>query len=132
LAFVPLKHWKKSWAVGIVAMVVVFSLDNTMEHLGAFKFWYGGIYVYGLPLFYWLCYFPGGIMFDYLRPHKHIWRLAYILIIAAVYLMIELVMVYSGYFQYVRWNAFMSYLLNVVGFTITMWYAEWLEEGRNK
>ncbi len=132
LIFVPLKHWKKSWPVGITAMVIVFILDNTLEHLNAFKFWYGGIYLSGLPLYYWLCYFPGGIIFDYLRPYKHIWRLTYILIVAFVYLLIELVMIYSGYFQYIKWNAAMSYLLNIVGFTISMWYAEWFEELRNK
>ncbi len=132
LAFVPLKHWKKTWPIGIVAMAVVYLLDSAMIYLGAFKFWHGSIYLSGLPLLYWLSYFPGGIIFDYLRPNKHIWRLVYILVIPAVYLMIELVMVYSGYFQYINWSAFMSYLLNVVGFTLMMWFAEWLEQGRDK
>jgi hypothetical protein len=132
LILVPFKHWKKSWPAGIIGMLVVFFLDDTLVYLGAFKFWDGGIYLFGLSLYYWLSYFPGGIIFDYLRPHKHIWRLAYILTFAAVYLMIELVMVYVGYFQYIKWNAFMSFMLNIVGFTLMMWYVEWLEEGRKK
>lgn len=132
LAFVPLKQWKKSWTIGITAMVVVFILDNALVYLGAFKYWHGVAYLSGLPFFYWLSYFPGGIMFDRLRPHKHIWRLAYIIISAAAYLMLELVMVYFGYFQYLNWNVFMALLLNVVGFTMMMWFAEWMEEGRDK
>ena len=132
LILVPLKHWKKSWPVGIFGMASIYAIDSTLVYLGAFRFWHGGAYLSGLPLYYWVSYFPGGIIFDYFRPRRHIWRLLYILITAAIYLMIELIMIYFGYFQYVNWNAFMSYQLNVVGFTVSMWFAEWLEEGRNK
>ena len=130
LLIVPLRSWRKSWPVGIFGLACIYVLDNTLAGLGAFKFWHGGIYLSGLPLFYWVSYFPGGILFDYLRPHKHGSRLVYMLIIAAAYLIIELVMVYVGYFQYVNWNIYRAYLLNLVGFTVSMWFAEWVEQGK--
>lgn len=132
LIIVPLKGWKKSWPVGLLAMIILLVIDNALVYLGAIKFWHGNIYVYDLPLYYWLAYFPGGIVFDHYRPNKHIWRLCYIFIWAAAYLLAELAMIYFGYFQHLNWSVYRACLLNVGGFTITMWYAEWLEEWLNE
>ena len=131
LMLVPIRYWRKSWPVGIFGIAAIYAIDNTLAELGAFRFWHGGIYISYLPLYYWLGYFPGGIVFDCFRPKRHINRLIYVLVFAAGYLFVELVMIYFGYFQHLRWNAFKSLLLNVAGFTVSMWFAEWMEEGRN-
>jgi hypothetical protein len=124
---VPLKHWKKSWPVGIFGMTVIYVIDGTLISLGAFRFRDGVDFLSGLPLYYWLGYFPGGILFDNLRPKEHFKKLIYIISFAAAYLFVEIVTIYLGYFRHLNWNAYNSLLLNVVGFTVTMWFAEWIE-----
>ncbi|HYE84625.1 MAG TPA: hypothetical protein VEG39_20990 [Clostridia bacterium] len=131
LVFVPLKHWKNSWPIGIFGMVCIYAIDGTLVYLGAFRFWGEGIYISGIPLCYCIGYFPGGILFDHFRSHEYIKRPLYILITAAVLLAMELIMAYFGYFQHLSWNAYRAYLLNAGGFTILMWLSEWMEQGRN-
>lgn len=132
LILVPLKQWKKSWPMGVFGLVSLFVIDDTLAILEAFRFFHGIFYLSNLPLFYILAYFPGGIFFDHFRPHRHMWRLFYIIAFAAVYLGVELFMIYIGYFQHLNWNAWKSLLLNLFGFTISMWFAEWLEQRRVK
>lgn len=127
LLLVPLKYWKKSWPVGIFALAIIFVLDDTLAKLGAFRFLNGRIYLGSLPLFYWLAYFPGGILFDYFRPKKHMQRLLYIFIWTAGYLAVELFIIHIGYFQHLKWSPYRAFLLNASGFVITMWFAEWME-----
>lgn len=111
LLIVPLRNWKKSWPMGIFGLVCIYLIDNTLASLDAFKYLHGGIYVSELPFFYWISYFPGGILFDYLRPRKHIWRIIYIIALAAVYMVPEAIMRYFGYFQYINWKAYRGFPL---------------------
>lgn len=132
LLIVPLKNWKESWLMGIFGLICIFFIDNTLASLDAFKFLHGGIYLSELPFFYWISYFPGGILFDYFRPSRHIWRIVYIAALAAGYIIPETIMRYFGYFQYINWKIYMAFPLNITGITVTMWFAEWLEEGKKQ
>lgn len=127
LLLVPLKYWKRSWPVGIFAMVIIFIMDDTLAKLDAFKFLDGRVYLSSLPLFYWLAYFPGGIIFDHFRPQKHVRRLLYIFVWATGYLVVELFFIHIGYFRHLNWNLYKSFLLNVCGFTLSMWFSEWMQ-----
>jgi hypothetical protein len=129
---VPLRYWRRSWHMGLFGMVIILVIDSKLAKLGAFRSFHNGLLIYGLPLPYWIAYFPGGIFFDYLRPKNHLWRFLYIPIISAAYLIVELIMMNLGYFQYLNWKAINSFILNLIGFTVSMWFAEWWEEGKEK
>ena len=126
LLLVPIRHWKRHWPVGIFGMASIYAIDSTLIYLHAFSFYYRGISVSGLPLHFWLSYLPGGIIFDYFIPPDNIRKPLYIMVAAALLLAIEIAMIYTGYFQHINWNAYRSHLLNVGGFIIIMWFAEWI------
>lgn len=126
LIIVPIKQLKRLWPAGIIALVVIYGIDSTLIGLGAFSYSFASSLLSGLPILYWISAFPGGILLAYLYPSKKPWRLLYILLAAAVYLGMELVMYLLGYFQYGLWNPVMSYFLNVGGFMAVLWLAHWL------
>lgn len=133
LLLVPLHYWKKSWIVGAVGMTVLYFIDSTLVKLGAFRFNYNGSMIFGLPLPYLISYLAGGMAFDYFRPQGSRWRrIGYIFATALFLLVLELIMLYIGAFRYIRWNIAMSALLNLGGFTILMWFAEWLNLKQNE
>ncbi|MFZ5645327.1 MAG: hypothetical protein ACOY46_17280 [Bacillota bacterium] len=107
-------------------MILIYAIDSTFVDQGAFRFFIETESISGLPLLYWLAYFPGGILFGYYIPREKWWRLFYILLAAFVLLILELLAVYFGYFYYLNWNPFKSYILNIVGFTTMLWFAEWI------
>lgn len=123
---VPVKILKKIWPAGILGLIVILFIDNALSSLNAFKFHHLWISVLGLPLFYWLSYFTGGIFLAYYRPTNKRWSLVYVLVFSIVYLTPELFFVYLGYFSYINWNPFKSFFLNMGGFIIFFWLTEWL------
>jgi hypothetical protein len=127
LLLVPLRNWKRSYVIGLAGMLIVLAIDSKLIVLGAFRYYHNGTFIYGLPLPYWLAYFPGGIFFDYFRPKSNLWRILYIFIFSALYLVIELIMKKLGYFIHLNWTVLNSYILNLFGFTVSMWIAEWWE-----
>lgn len=126
LLLVPIKYWKKLWPLGMAGMMVIFPIDTTLIDLGAIDFSSGAEKIFSLPISYWLSYIPGGILFGYYCPIGRWQKFIYILIVAFVFLIIELIMVWLGYFYHLNWNPVKSYLLNVGGFTIMLSLAEWL------
>ncbi len=126
LILVPLRQWKRLWPAGIIAMSVLYAIDSTLVGLGAFQFTNSNVWVSGLPAPYWLGYFPGGVLFAYYCPQIRWWELIYILFMAAILLVMELIMLGLGYFHHLNWNPVKSYILNVGGFTVTLWLIQWL------
>ncbi|HBV95998.1 MAG: hypothetical protein JL50_05120 [Peptococcaceae bacterium BICA1-7] len=126
LLLVPLKNWKKLWPLGIAGMIIVFTIDSTLVSLGAFKFSSSTPEISGIPVPYWLSYIPGGIIFGYYCPNERWLKLVYIAISAFALLVMELIMLWLGYFNYINWNPAKSFMLNAGGFTIMLWLAEWL------
>lgn len=126
LVLVPIKYWKKLWPLGIAAMALIFPIDATLIDLGAFKFSQSNIELSGIPVYYWLSYIPGGVLFGYYCPGEKRHKLLYLLISALIFLIMELIMLWLGYFHHLDWNPVKSYLLNIGGFTVMLWLAEWL------
>jgi len=122
---VPIKYWKKLWPLGIAGMIVIFPIDSTLVDLGAFYFSSGIVKISGIPTPYWFSYIPGGILFGYYCPGERWQQFLYILTTAFILLVLELIMLWLGYFHYLNWNPVKSYFLNVGGFTIILWLAEW-------
>lgn len=127
LFLVPFIYWKAAWHIGFIGMLIIFVIDSTLISLGAFEFTYNGSTISGLPIPYWISYFPGAILFAYYKPNSHWKRLAYILITSFIFLLIELIMVRLGSFKHINWDAPKAYVLNLGGFTVLLWISEWLE-----
>ncbi|MDA8227703.1 MAG: hypothetical protein M0T74_08360 [Desulfitobacterium hafniense] len=123
---VPINYWKKLWPLGIAGMAIIYPIDSTLVSLGAFDFGFGTVKISGVPIPYWLSYIPGGILFGYYCPPKRLSRLTYIVILAFVLMVVELFMIWLGYFNYHNWNPIKSFILNAGGFTIMLWLAQWL------
>lgn len=133
LVLVPAKQWKRLWIAGIIGMLIVLPIDSTLISFGAFQFNFSGLKVLGLPVPYWISYIPGGILFAYFRPVDHWWRLFYILLGAFIFMVIEFIMIRFGFFQHLNnWNLFKAFVLNIGGFTILLWFAEWLNTVRKE
>lgn len=126
LATVPLVQWQKLWPIGLISIVTLYIIDTTFIGLGAYSFRNGSSLLSGIPLTYIISYFPGAILLVHFYPQKNKWRFPYILLAAGFFLFMELVMVWIGYFHYIKWNPVRSYLLNVFGFLAIFWMAQWL------
>lgn len=124
LFLIPIKQWKSFWLIGIISMIILYFIDSTLIALKAFKFIYNSSTISGLPFPYWLGSFPIGILLVKFCPIRQWARLLYIALSAFVLLALELVIVYLGYFSYINWNPLKSFLLNIGGFTILLWFAE--------
>jgi len=48
-----------------------------------------------------------------------------LLLTAFIFVLMELIMMWAGCFQYIHWNTIKSFLLNIFGFTVVIWFAEW-------
>jgi hypothetical protein len=123
---VPVKHWKGLLPAGITGLAAVYIIDSIFVWLGAFGYSADLLLPPGLPLFYWLSSFFGGIILFYHCPEVRNKRTVYILIAAGIFLIIELIMNLLGYFHYAKWNPAYSYILNIMGFAATLWVSEQL------
>lgn len=117
---VPAKEWKRLWPAGIITCVLLYMIDSTFIRLGAFSYCPGFSITPGIPVLYLVSSIGGGIVLAYLLPERKLWQLAFIFISAAVFLFMELVMHWLGYFQYNEWRPLNSYFLNVVGFSAVL------------
>lgn len=125
LWLVPGRQWKKLWPAGLIGMTVLYAIDSTLAGLGAFTFNQGSLYLSGVPVFYLLSSFAGGILAVHYYPSPKGWRLPYILLIALLLLLAEAVMIRFGFFQHLKWSIERSLLLNVLGFTVMIWLSRW-------
>lgn len=121
---IPSAQIPRLWPVGVISMIVLYAIDSTLIGLGAFSYSFGNPGLAGIPLIYWLSSFPGGLLLVYLYPEKPKQQLPYIMLASAVFLAAEMVMSRLGYFLYLNWNSFYSYLLNVGGFIIVIWLSQ--------
>lgn len=117
---VPANEWKRLWPAGIITCVLLYMIDSTFIRLGAFSYSLGFLITPGIPVLYLISSIAGGILLAYLFPEKKLWQLAFILISAAVFLFMELVMHWLGYFQYDQWRLLNSYFLNIIGFSAVL------------
>lgn len=122
---VPLKKWSRIWPAGITALVLTFLIDSTLIGLGAFSYSTSISLPSGVPVFYWVSSFAGGIILAYFYPAKKQWQFPYVLFTSALFLAMELIMNRLGYIHYIKWNPIQSYFLDVIGFTTTLSMSLW-------
>lgn len=114
MLLVPLKRRKILWPLGLIGMLLIYIIDSTLIGLRAFSYSDGMAKISGLPFFYWLSSFPGGILLGYYCPSEPWPRAIYILLAALFFLALELIMFLLGYFFYINWTPVNSYILNIV------------------
>ncbi|SHI85845.1 hypothetical protein [Desulfofundulus thermosubterraneus] len=120
------KGWLQLWPVGLAALAVVYVLDSTLIRLGAFAYSFGLPALGGLPLLYFLSTLINAAAVARFYPVRRWLRLPYIIVLSAVYLLVEWVMILTGNFRHINWSLWRSLGLNVVGFTLFLWLGEWL------
>lgn len=126
VVFVPFKNWKRLWSAGTLTMILLYLIDSTLIRLDAFSYSYGNSILSGLPTFYWLGSFFGGIILAYFYPENHKWQFPYLIFMAGIFLLMELIMYWGGYFHYNKWSPVNSYFLDFIGFTSVLWMAQHL------
>ena len=125
LILTPIKKWKRLWPAGITGLILLYLIDSTFVRLEAYSYTFSNSLPSGIPTFFWLSSFPGGMILAYYYPQRKRWQFPYILVAAAIFLVMELVMYWLSYFHYNKWNPVNSYFLNVIGFTVVLHLSEW-------
>ena len=121
-SLIPLKRCKELLHVGLFSLIVLYIIDSTLIKLGAYSFKLVYFDISGIPLLYLLSGLPGGMLLVHFLPPKKKWHLFYPLLASAIFLCIELIMVLCKYFYHHQWNSFNSYVLNIFGFSIVLWF----------
>lgn len=124
LTMVPIKEWKRLWPAGVVGLATIYVIDSTLIGLGAFSYSLGNPVLTGLPTFYLLSSFAGAVLLAYHCPKQGWWQILFVMLMAAAFLLIEVVMYKLGYFHYLLWSPASSYILNIGGFIVVLWLAQ--------
>lgn len=124
LTMVPMKEWKRLWPAGVAGLATNYILDSTLIGLEAYSFSLGNPLLSGMPTFYFLSVFAGGVLLAYYYPNQGWWQIIYVMLMAAAFLFIEVVMYKLGYFHYQLWSPARSYMLNIGGFIVVLWLAQ--------
>lgn len=132
LIFIPFKKVKYYWLAGIISMIMIIAIDSTLIRLGAFSYRYPNSIIGKIPTLYWLSSFFGGIIVAYYYPKKKPLQFPYILLSSFIFLCMELVMYFLGYFNYHNWSLINSFILNIFGFIIVIWLWNWVSEFKIK
>jgi len=111
--------------MGLFTIVLLYLIDSTFIELGAYSYNPLILSFSGISIFYLLSSFPGGILLVYFYPKNKKMQVPYILLTAFIFVLMELIMMWAGCFQYIHWNTIKSFLLNIFGFTVVIWFAEW-------
>ncbi len=128
LKFVSLKKLKILWSGGLVTMTTIYAIDTTLVSLGAFLYKFPILSVSGLPIFYLLSGFFGGILLVNFFPSKTWLQLPYVLFAASLFLCLELLMSWIEHFEYGQnWNPTRSFFLNALGFTFVLSLYYWIK-----
>ncbi|OGO82223.1 MAG: hypothetical protein A2Y21_03280 [Clostridiales bacterium GWC2_40_7] len=124
--FTRFKNIKRLWVMGLVTMLFLYVIDNTLINLGAYSFKNPISVLGGIPLFYLLAGFPGGILLAYFYPPVKRLQLPYVLLSSAIFIFLEIIINWLGYIRYLNWNLLKSYILNIGGFMAILWLGQWL------
>ena len=127
IAFIPIGRWRQLYQAGVIGMILVYLIDSTLISLGAFSYSGANTAIRGIPLFFWLSCFPGGVLLAHFYPRKILWRFPYVLLATLIFLAMEYVMHLLGYFHYHNWSVIHSFFLNIIGFTTTISIAQWVK-----
>ena len=126
-ALTKFKNIRRLWPMGVVTILFLYAVDRTFIALGAYSFQDTISLLGGIPIFYLLAGFPGGILFAYFYPSKKKLQLPYILIAALLFILLEIVMKWFGYFQYINWSLSRSFFIDLGSFMAILWLGQWLD-----
>ena len=62
------KNIKRYWFMGLITIALVFAIDSTLIGLGAYVYSGDLMAINGIPIFYLLSGYPGGILLVYFYP----------------------------------------------------------------
>ena len=120
---VPWNKYKYLWPIGLISIIILYLIDSTLIKLGAFSYSFPNPFLSGLPTLYLISGFVGGILLVHFLPSKETLQIPYMLLSPLIFLMLEFLMIYLGYFHYHNWNGLNSYFLNIFGFSIVLWFS---------
>lgn len=120
-ALTRFRHFKRLWIMGAVSMVFAYTIDSTFIGLGAYSYICPTPFLSGIPLDFLLSSFMFGILFAHYYPTTKTLQLPYILLAAAISLLIEIASKQLGYITYIHWNLVKTYILDTFGFMAMSW-----------
>ncbi|SHK00793.1 hypothetical protein [Desulforamulus aeronauticus] len=129
LLLVPIKEWRKLWPAGIVGLILLYLIDILLIKLGAISYRTDHTLLYklvGLPTFYWTSAFPAAMILVYHYPSQNWQRVLYILFTAGLFLGLEIIMGWLGYFYPRQWSSVIAYCLDVGGFLVVISLSRWV------
>ena len=122
IMLVKWENCKRLWLAGIIGIVLGITIDSPLASGGLYKFYYHGISIYGLPLFYILALAAGAMFVIHFYPWGNIKRgFLFFLLANALFLVFEFLMVWIGYFEHLHWSFVHSFILNLIGFLATVY-----------
>lgn len=62
------KNFRRLWPMGLATILFLYVIDSTLITLGAYSYRYAIFTLNGIPIFYLLSGFPGGILLAYFYP----------------------------------------------------------------
>ncbi|MCT4621300.1 MAG: hypothetical protein N4A62_18155 [Marinisporobacter sp.] len=127
LIFIPFNKYKSLYPMGLLSLVILYTIDSTFIELNAFSYSFANSKLSGLPIFYWLSGFASGMLLVYYYPSHKKWKFPYVLLASFLLLFLELIMVKLKYFHYHQWNLTKSYFLNIFGFTVVLWFSQFFD-----
>jgi hypothetical protein len=130
LIFTSIKKWKHFWIGGLITMLIIYAIDSTLIRLGAYSLRYPNHLIGELPTLYWLGSYFGGIVLIYYFPERKPLQFPYILLSALLFLCLELIMCFFGYFYCHNWSPVESFFLDVFGLVVVIWLWNWINGSR--
>ena len=120
------KNIKRLWVMGLATMLFLYIIDSTLMDIGAYTYHDSNFIFGGLPIFYLLAGFPGGILFAYFYPANRKLQFPYVLLAVAIFILMEIIIKWFGYIEYIKWNIVHSIFLDILGFMAILWLGQWL------
>ncbi len=115
-------NFKRLWLAGIVGMAVALVIDSVLGNGGLYTYHYGGISLYGVPVFYILALYAGSIFVIHFYPWGNMGRGFLFFILAnAIFLFFEFLTSLIGVFEHLQWSFIHSFILNFIGFLVTVY-----------
>ncbi|MCT4607231.1 MAG: hypothetical protein N4A64_14235 [Marinisporobacter sp.] len=121
--FIPFHQYKSLYPIGLISLAILYMIDSTFIELKAFSYSFANPKLSGLPTFYWLSGFAGGLLLVYYYPLHKKWQLSYLLFVSLLLLILEFIMYKLRYFHYHKWSLAQSYFLNILGFAVVLWFS---------
>ncbi|MFZ5966218.1 MAG: CBO0543 family protein [Bacillota bacterium] len=115
---------KSYWCAGVICLIVLLIIDKKFTDLGAYSFNHGNYYIANIPVLYWTSFYAAGVLSVYYFPKQKKWQLPYILFLASIFLVLETVMNRLGYFHYHQWSPIDSFVLNISGISLVLWFSQ--------